>query len=208
MRTFFVTMVALAMLVTACFFCGCASEKPANQTPVMNSTTLTIEPTPTPEPQLSPYISFNEAKGRLGEYRVTDPLLNPDQVIMYKKTGENLTVQFVQGMNVDPAGEARIWTFGTRTAKGTQLRALDRSTGWTIIDLNEPILSGDINLDSVVSPATLFVQNKEQIFGPAFPQPDVRQIELKDGMYSVTIGRSPGILQFNATTGAPIESNI
>jgi hypothetical protein len=204
MRTFFVTMVAIALLVTACLFGACVSEKPANQTPVLNSTTQVPEPTPTPELQLSPYITYDEAKSRLGEYLVTDPLVNPDQVKMYKKTGENITVQFVQGINLNTAGDARVWTFGTRTQNGTQLRALDRSTGWTIIALNEAIPSGDINLDNVVSPSAVFSQNKEKIFGS---DTEVRQIELKDGVYSVTIGRPPGTIQYNATTGAPIETN-
>jgi hypothetical protein len=202
MRTFFVAIVAIAVLVSACLFSACVSEKTVTPTPVLNSTTPV--PTPTPDPQQSPYISFEEAKNRLGEYLDMDPMTNPDGVKSYKRSGENISIRFIQGVNFDASGNARMWAFGTRTENGTQLRAIDRS-GWTIITLNEPFASGEIILDRVISPAALFEQNRVLISGTSPPEGEVRQVELKDGIYSVTIGRPPRIMMFNATTGAPIE---
>jgi hypothetical protein len=207
MRAFFIPVVAIAVLISACLFCACVSQKPDTQVPVMNITPNVTTPVPTPEPDptQSPYISLEDARNRLGDVLDTDPKTNPDRLKNYKKSGENITILFIQGVNADTSGNARLWAFGTRTRNGTQLRAYDRS-GWTVISLNDSISSDVIIADQVISPATLLEKNNKTIFSGSLPDAELRTIHLQDGIYSVTLGQDHRTMRFNATTGAPIDS--
>jgi hypothetical protein len=204
MRVFFITIIAIVLVVSACFSGACVSQKPDIPGPALNSTSSSITPGPAPvvESQLSPN-SFEVAKGHLGEYLDTDPETNPDHVIMYKKSPETISVLFIQGVSVDISGNARMWVFGVRTSNGTQLRTYDPS-GWTYIPLDDPSSSVEINLDHIISPGALFEKNREAVFGPSPMDTERREIELKNGNYSVSRIGTPGIKRFDATTGAPV----
>jgi hypothetical protein len=206
MRTNFVTIVAIALLVSTCLFCACISQKTDNLTSVLNSTPQPIPPVTITEPQQSAYISFEEAQGHLGEYLDTNPKTNPDGAKSYQRTPGNISIRFVQGIKFDTSGNAQVWTFGIQTDNATELRAYDRS-GWTIIPLNETFSSREIIVDQIVSPTALFEKNREAIFRASVSDNELRKMELVDGMYSVTIGQPPRIMKFDATTGAPIEPN-
>ena len=89
------------------------------------------------------------------------------------------------------------------SANGTEMLAYGRS-GWITIPWNAPLDSGRNSVDSIVSPARLFSQNTAVILGNPPPQyPERRDLELKQGIYTLTItsGNTIRILTFNATTG-------
>jgi len=189
----------IALLITVCLFSACISPfAPANQTPEMPplnaSPTIdvgivSIEMTPNQE-----YISFDEARANLKQ----SELLSLD--VFPKPT----RILFIQGGDLDESGNARHWVFGVHKGEINELRVYDRS-GWTIIPLDNDISAGEIDLDRVVSPTALFDQNKIQSSSSVIPAQ--RDIELKNGIYKVTItsGSTSEILMFNATTGSAVE---
>lgn len=200
MRSFPVTIIVVSLLISACLVSACLSEKTDGQTPPASNASLVVLPTPTPVP----FISFNEARENLGSYLDMDPRTNPDGVKSYRKANEKITIRFIQGMNTDISGNARVWTFGVQTEKGNELRAYDQS-GWTIIPLNETFSSDKIDLDQIVSPATLFELNKEALYGASSSGSLLRNVELQDGVYSITFRGTQKTLRFNANTGASID---
>jgi hypothetical protein len=107
-------------------------------------------------------------------------------------------------MNADISGNARVWIFGVQTEKGNELRAYDQS-GWTIIPLNETFSSDKIDLDQVISPASLFELNKEALSQASSSGSILRTVELQDGIYVITFRGTPKTLRFNANTGASID---
>jgi hypothetical protein len=116
-------------------------------------------------------------------------------------------VLFIKGGNLDGSGNAEQWVFGINKGDINELRIYG-STGWTIIAWNYPISADQIDLDHVISPTTIFDDNKDQILGNSSPTISVqRNIELRNGTYTITInsGSTSQILRYNATTGAAIE---
>lgn len=199
MRSFPVTIIVIILLISGCLLSACVSEKTDSQPPAAN---VTVVSAPVPTPASS--ISFDEARSNLGSYLDTDPQTNPDMVKSYRKTNENITIRFVQGMNADISGNARVWTFGVQTETGCQLRAYDQS-GWTIIPLNETFSTGEVALDRIISPSALFEMNRNAISQVTSSGLSLRNIELQDGIYTISFGGSQKTLRYNATTGAPIE---
>jgi hypothetical protein len=140
-------------------------------------------------------ISFEEAKAKLVEYRLND--LN--EPVNAK------TVYYMRSKEADGTGNATGWIFGVYNGNKSEFLVYDR-TGWTTI-ANATLPSEEIVLDSVVSPGSLFSQNKAVISGnPSLVIPERRDIELQRGIYKLTItsGSTTRILTFNATTGALI----
>jgi len=195
-------MITIAILFAMCLFSACVSPLgPANQTPQIPQPNVSpkidvgvipIEMTPSAK-----FISFDEAKGNLKDSESLS--LNTFQ----KQT----RVLFIQGGNLDESGNAERWVFGVNKGDINELRVYDRS-GWTIIPWNNAISAEEINLDRVVSPTTIFNQNKKQILERSPPTiPAQWDIELENGTYTLTItsGSTSEILMFNATTGAAIE---
>ena len=212
MKVSFITIVTIVLLISACLFSACVSQKPDTEKPALNSTTpsITPSPTPTPESQLSPS-SFEVAKSHLGEYLDPDPKTNPDRINIKVKSPDEITIRFIQGVSTDISGNARMWVFGIDTDKGTELWTYNPETyeksGWSIISLNESLSSGEIIPEHIISPSALFKKNREAIFGTSPTDADLREIGLKNGIYSVTRIGTPGTMRFNATTGESVESN-
>jgi hypothetical protein len=202
MRPFTVTIVAIAVLVSACLFSACVSPSaPANQTPQVPTVTelpkidVGISQV-VPEPMQEP-VSFAEAKRSF--------LQNEGNFLT--SIQQKSRVLFIQGGNLDKTGNAGQWVFGVNQGDGYELRVYDRS-GWAVIPWTATLSGQEIDLERVVSPTVLFNQTGLQtLIGTQSTIPVQRDIELKNGMYRLMVlsGNTSQILMFNATTGDAIE---
>ena len=169
---------------------ACVTQPPENQTSQQNTglSQINIQVD-------NSHISFEEAKAKLVEYRLNN--LN-----------EPLTansVYYLRSRDMDGSGNATGWTFGIYNRNKSEFLVYDR-TGWTTI-ANATLPSDEIFLDNIISPGSLFSQNKAVILGnPSLAIPERRNIELQRGIYKITITSesTTRILTFNATTGALI----
>jgi hypothetical protein len=182
---------AILGLLSLILCSACVSQPPTTQTtPATQQSGGLVEVT---VPTESPYISFDVAQRNLQDYQpgsVNNPTLMK-------------TVYYITGIDVDQSGNARSWIFGVRNANGTEMLAYDRS-GWVTLPWNALPGLEEIRDDSMVSPARLFSQNPAVIIGnPPSAIPERRDLELKQGVYTLTItsGSTTRILSFNATTG-------
>jgi hypothetical protein len=169
---------------------ACVSQPFANQTSGQNAglSQITLQSDTT-------LISFEEATAKLIDYRSSE--LN--EPVNAK------TVYYMRSKEADGTGNATGWIFGVYSGGEAEFLVYDR-TGWTTI-ANATLPSEEIVLDSVVSPGSLFSQNKAVISGnPSLAIPERQDIELQRGIYKITItsGSTTKILSFNATTGALI----
>ena len=78
-------------------------------------------------------------------------------------------VLFIQGGSLDESGNAVQWVFGVNKGDTNELRVYD-NRGWTILTFPNAIPADEIDLGTIVSPATLFDQNKDQILGTPLQQ--------------------------------------
>lgn len=148
--------------------------------------------------EISPYISFGEAKQEFEGY--TGNI----------SSAEKLPVYYILSRDVDRSGNALNWLFGVHQSTGTELLMYDR-TGWKIIPWNATLPSEEILLDQVLSPGTLFIRNKDVIFNASsLSDTGRRDLVLKDGIYTLTInsGSTSRTLMFNASTGELIAGNV
>jgi hypothetical protein len=169
---------------------ACVTQPPENQTSQQNTglSQINIQVD-------NSHISFEEAKAKLVEYRLNN---------LNEPVNANL-VYYMRSKDVDGSGNATGWTFGIYNGNKSEFLVYDR-TGWTTI-ANATLPSEEIVLDSVVTPGSVFSQNKAVISGnPSLAIPERRDIELQQGIYKLTItsGSTTRILSFNATTGALI----
>jgi len=163
--------------------CGACTFLPSGETKEGGLTQVTI-------PVETSRISFEEAKQKLEEYQI-------------KETTDGKTVYYIIAKDVDESGNATSWVFGINQGAGARLLVLDR-TGWTVFPWSTRVPE-IIALDRVVSPNTLFTQNKAAILTSVSQTgTDRRDLELQQGTYTLTIysGSTNRILTFNATTGA------
>jgi hypothetical protein len=108
--------------------------------------------------------------------------------------------------DIDGSGNASVWIFGVSRRNGAEFLVYEK-TGWTKIPWNTTLPSEAIILDTIVSPGSLFSQNKAMIpSNPSLAIPERWDLELQKGVYTLTItsGSSSRSLSFNATTGALI----
>ena len=184
------TMPAILVISTLVVLVLCsACVLPGSEKPVAN-----VEFTQVTTQEISNYISFAEARQKFEDY------------LNINGSAEKLPVYYIFSRDVDSSGNAISWLFGVRQSTGTELLMYDRA-GWKIIPWNATLPSEEIVLNQVVSPNTLFVQNKEVIFSSSSQSiPDRRDLILKQGIYTLTVnsGSKSRILTFNATTGALI----
>ena len=181
-QIFAILLLSMLVLCSACVLPG--SEKTVVNVGLSQVTT----------PEISPYISFEEAKQKFEDYN----------------GAEKLPVYYIFSRDVDSSGNAESWLFGVRQSTGTELLMYDR-TGWKTIPWNVTLPSEKVMLDKVISPGTLFSQNKGVIFvASSTPVTERRDIVLKEGIYTLTInsGSTSRTLMFNATTGVLITSNV
>jgi hypothetical protein len=202
MRTVSVTIVAIAVLVSACLFSACVSPtSPANQTPQVPTVTelpkIDVGISQVVQEPMQEPISFAEAKRSF--------LQNEGNFLT--SIQKHSQVLFIQAGNLDKTGNAGQWIFGVNRGDSYELRVYDRS-GWAVIPWTATLSGQEIDLDHVVSPAVLFNQTGMQtLIGTQSTIPVQRDIELKNGTYRLTVtsGNTSQILMFNATTGDVIE---
>jgi hypothetical protein len=185
------TIFAILTLLTMILCSACVSQPPTNQTSGQNAglTQITL-------PVDSSRISFGEAQQNLREYGL-DSLNEP--------IGGN-AVHYMLSRDVDGSGNATSWIFGVSRQSGAEFLVYEK-TGWTKIPWNTTLPSEAIILDTIVSPGSLFSQNKAMIpSNPSLAIPERWDLELQKGVYTLTItsGSSSRSLSFNATTGALI----
>jgi len=180
-----ILLFGILILCSACALPG--SQKPVN----VGLSQITT-------PEISPYISFEEAKQNFEDYKSTE------------RPNEKLPVYYIFSRDVDSSGNAVTWLFGVRQNTGSVLLMFDR-TGWKTIPWNATLPSDEIILNQVVSSGTLFSQNKQAILSTSSPSvPERRDLVLKQGVYTLTInsGNTSRTLAFNATTGVLITNNV
>jgi hypothetical protein len=170
---------------------ACVSQPPENQTPGPNAglTQITL-------PVDSSRISFGEAQQNLREYGSGS----------MNETDDGKTVYYMLSRDLDESGKATSWIFGITSKSGAEFLVYDK-TGFISIPWNATIASEKINMDTIVSPDSLFIQNKAVISSsPSTTIPERMDLELQRGIYTLTItsGSSTRSLTFNATTGALI----
>jgi hypothetical protein len=144
--------------------------------------------------EISNYISFEEVKQKYEDYSSVNG------------SAEKLPVYYIFSRDIDNSGNATSWLFGVRQSTGTEVLMYDRA-GWKIIPWNATLPPEEIILNQVVSPNTLFIKNKEVIFGASSPSiQERRDLVLKQGVYTLTITseNSSRVLSFNAISGALI----
>ena len=144
--------------------------------------------------EISNYISFEEVKQKFEDYSSING------------SAEKLPIYYIFSRDLDISGNALTWLFGVRQTTGTEVLMYDRA-GWKIIPWNATLPSEEIILNQVVSPNTLFIKNKDVIFGASSHSiQERRDLELKQGVYTLTITteNTSRILTFNATSGALI----
>lgn len=169
------------ILCSACTFLPSEEKKEGGLTQV----TIPVE---------SSRISFGEAQQKLDKYKM-------DSV---NETADGKTIYSIIAKDVDESGNATSWVFGINQGVGAKLLVYDR-TGWTVFPWST-VIAEKIALDQIVSPGTLFANNKATITGSSQTVPERRDLELQQGVYTLTIysGSTNRILTFNATTGALI----
>ena len=140
------------------------------------------------------HISFDGAKARLIEYRLN----------RMNESGNATIVHYMRSRDLDEMGNATGWIFGVFNGPDPIFLVYDK-TGWTSIG-NATFPSEEIALDSVVSPDFVLKNNKEIISGNPPVAFERRDMELQQGIYTLTITSNSitRILTFNATTGALI----
>ena len=177
---FAISALIVLILCSACTFLPSGETKEGGLTQV----TIPVE---------TSRISFEEAKQKLEEYRIHE-------------TANEKTVYYIIAKDVDESGNATSWVFGINQGAEARLLVYDR-TGWTVFPWSTRVPE-EIALDHVISPNTLFKQNNAVIItSPSPAGSDRRDLELKEGAYTLTIysGNTNRILTFNATTGALIS---
>ena len=190
MRRNIPAIFAISALVILILCSGCAM--PGSETPV-NAGLSQIT-----TPEISSYISFEEAKQKFEDYNTNG------------SSSEKLPVFYLFSRDVDGSGNALTWLFGVREGTETKLLMYDR-TGWKTIPWSATFPSEEIMLNQVVSPNTLFSQNSQAIRSTSSPSvPERRDLVLKQGRYTLTINsnNTSRTLTFDATSGALITDNV
>jgi hypothetical protein len=172
---------------------ACVSQSSPNQTSGQNVGLTQIN-----VPSESTRISFETAQQKLKEYRAVS--FNESSINKEK-------LYYILAKDVDDQGKATSWIFGVNQGAGSRLLIFD-TTGWTNINLNNSELpSEEIVIDHIVPPSNVFSENKAAIIGNApLPTPELREIELKGDIYTLTItsGGTVRTLKFNSISGAMI----
>ncbi len=178
---FAISALIVLILCSACTFFPSEDKKEGGLTQV----TIPVE---------SSRISFGEAQQKLEEYRMASA----------NETAYGKTIYSLIAKDVDESGNATSWVFGINQGAGAKLLVYDR-TGWTVFPWST-VITEKIALNQIVTPGILFANNKATITSPSQTVAERRDLELQQGIYTLTIysGSTNRILTFNATTGALI----
>ena len=190
MRRNIQVVFVISALVILILCSGCTSQPQAGNTSQQGGLNQVTVPVKTPR------IGFEEAQQKLVQYRTAS----------MHESGNVKTIYYFQAGDMDASGKAASWVFGVKNTTTAELLVYS-GTGWRVIPWIITPLPQEILTDRIVPPGNLFAQNQAIIIGDSSRAPaERRDLELKDGVYTVTItsGNSPRILTFNASTGALI----
>jgi hypothetical protein len=191
MLKFIPIIFSISILLALILSSACVTQSSPNQTTPANPNDIGI--TQISGSADSMYIGFDAALQDLLTY-------NP-----YSINGSTpvKTIYSIHGTDVNESGYAASWIFGVSIANVNEFLAYEQG-GRTIIPLNTPLDSEEIDVERIVSPDRLFSQNSAMILGNlSHAITERRDIDLKDGIYTLTItsNSSVRVLAFNATTG-------
>ncbi|MDP3563980.1 MAG: hypothetical protein Q8R70_05775 [Methanoregula sp.] len=195
MRSSWPYLFTILALIAMSVCSACVSQPQENKTPVQNiSPSVNIGLRQITDAPVPSSVSLERARQMLGEIEQPVDTVNSSRQEIY----------YVLGKNLDSAGNAESWLFGTRSPEGNRLDVYARSR-WTTIPWTATLPSEEIRFNGILLPEDLINQSREQIAGTAGPD-RIREIELKNGIYSLTLtqGSTDRVLAFNATTGALI----
>ena len=190
MRKIIPTIFVISILVVLVLCCACVLPF-GDQKPQQGGGPVQVS-----VPAESSRISFEVALQNLKKYQ------------MESSTGsENVKrIYYILAKDVDESGDAMSWVFGVNYGSGDRLLIYEKS-GWTAFPRSNTTLPSDeIVVDQIVSPGTLFTRNKEVLSTPSSAIPEMRDLELQQGNYTLKLytGNKETIFIFNATTGAVI----
>jgi hypothetical protein len=195
MRSSWPYLFTILALIAMSVCSACVSQPQENKTPVQNiSPVIDVGLRQVPDSPVPSSVSLETARYMLGE--IEQP--------RYTQNSRRQEIYYILGKNLDSAGNAESWLFGTRSPEGNQLQVYDQNR-WTAIPWTATLPSDEIQFDRILLPQELINQRRDQIAGTAGPD-RIRELELKNGIYSLTLthGSTDRILAFNATTGALI----
>jgi hypothetical protein len=200
MRSYLPLILTMILLAGLAFCSACTSQPATNQTPQQNLSPKTdVGLVPLNMSKGSAFVSFEDAIDHLGE---------PD-INTADSNSAATRILFIQGGNLDKAGNAQRWVFGINKGVTNDLWVYDPS-GWTIITYSGTLPHEEIVPSSLMSPGRLFTINHEAILGdPLSTSPEKRDLDLRNGTYKITVvsGSMSRILIFNATSGEAVDEN-
>ena len=191
---------SIALVLACCFIAGCSILSPSNSAP---------------EERVNGGVSFDntfdEARNYSFEEVISDIYLSPIEGLDRDSPPiiEEMHFLSVSGEGLDGTGNASSWTVVLQYKNQTEFITYDRF-GKEVTDWSLGYSGKEVFPAEVISPGTLFNQNRERIFKtPQAISTESRNIELSGGTYTLTIlgGNNPRILVFDAKTGALTSSN-
>ena len=193
MRSSWPYLFTILLIIAMSVCSACISQPQENKTPVQNiSPVIDVGLRQVPDSPVPSSVSLETARYMLGE--IEQP--------RYTQNSSRQKIYYILGKNLDSAGNAESWLFGTRSPEGNQLQVYERNR-WTTIPWNAKIPAEEIKFNNILLPQDLINQSRDEIMGTS-GSGTIRVIELNNGIYTLTIneGSADRILAFNATTGA------
>ena len=186
-KSAFWTVFAVILLILFCCAGGCLSSSvPAGN---QSSGPNIIDKTPRDEPVK---VTFESAWQDLPYYESTGTV-----------NLTSLTIHQIHGTGVDAKGYADNWIIGVQQRENSSLLIYDRES-WRQIAWGEPFTSPVITFDQMILPTQIYGVNNQSI-EEMMNSNGVQEseIDLSDGVYTVSIRTSTGLsqLRYNASTG-------
>jgi hypothetical protein len=189
--------IPLILVLVGCFIMGCSTQTPAPQlNETKNSTDFGFRPeTVSPERQV---LSFGEVAANLVDLRFD---VGNDTAV---NASPNNHILYIRGNNLNENGVAEIWTCAMRHNNRTFIVTYDRH-GRNIVDWTGDFTQREIQMDSIITPEDLFLNNRAAIIRDQEKNQTVsRDLELSMDNYTLTISGDGAkrVLVFDAKTGA------
>jgi hypothetical protein len=179
---------ALFAVILCCCTCACMTATPPAGGQTNESGSRIINKTPQDRPAK---VNFETAWQELPNYESSG---------MVNLTG--LTLHQIHGMNVAIDGSADTWIVGVQ-GRTSSLLVYDREN-WSQVAWGESFTQEIITFDHILLPTQIYESNQKTIKDLMNANGvDVSDMDLSDGIYSISIRTSTGlsIIRFNASTG-------
>ena len=199
MRSRKFSILAILIVLACCFFAGCSTSSDTGGSSVKENNLGVSFPPSAAGPR---NYSFEEVKSEVYTSPidpVPDAYPDPAEVHILSITGENL----------DENANASRWIFVVRYKNTTDIVTYDQQ-GQSVTTWTGGFNGIEVYPDQVVSPRTLFDQNRADLFKTtATNSLETRRLELSGGNYSLIV-KGPDytrMFMFDAKTGALTFSN-